>query len=90
MEETREVVILNSLGLHARPAAKLSQEALKFKSEITINYKGTEINAKSILDILTLAVSKGEVLLLKARGEDAKEALDHLENLFRDRFGEEK
>lgn len=90
MEESREVVVLNALGLHARPAAKLAQEAGKFQAEIFIHYKDNQVNAKSILDILTLAVSKGEVLTLTASGEDAKEALDYLESLFLNKFGEEK
>ncbi|SDN74700.1 phosphocarrier protein [Desulfonauticus submarinus] len=91
MEEViKDVVVKNALGLHARPAAKLSQEAMKFQAEIKLCYKEVEVNAKSILDILTLAVPMGEVLTLRAKGDDAIQAIKQLEWLFENRFGEEK
>lgn len=86
----RTVVVANQLGLHARPAARLAQEAQNFEAEITIVCDGQEIDAKSILDILTLAAAQGRTLELKADGADGAAALDCLEELFKIRFGEEK
>ena len=86
----RTVIVVNQLGLHARPAAQLAQEAQNFQSEITILCDSQEVDAKSILDILTLAAAQGSSLELKAEGVDAVEALDCLEGLFKSKFGEDK
>ncbi len=86
----RTVVVVNQLGLHARPAARLAQEAQNFEAEITVISEDQEIDAKSILDILTLAAAQGSTLELRAEGSDAEAALDCLEELFKTRFGEEK
>jgi len=83
-----EVIINNSLGLHARPAAILAKEASKYKSDIKIVMDKTEVDAKSILDILTLAASKGKSLKLVAKGEDAKEAIENIQSLIEQGFGE--
>jgi phosphocarrier protein len=89
-EEIRRVVVANQLGLHARPAGKLAQAAQNFKASISIVCEEQEVDAKSILDILTLSAAQGSALDLKARGEDARLALDSLEALFRAKFGEER
>ncbi|WP_147819958.1 HPr family phosphocarrier protein [Salidesulfovibrio onnuriiensis] len=86
---SRQVVVANPHGLHARPAGKLAQEALGFKSSISIVLDGQEVDAKSILDILTLAAGEGSILELRAAGEDAEQALNVLEKLFASRFEEE-
>ncbi|GAB6161157.1 HPr family phosphocarrier protein [Desulfothermus naphthae] len=83
-----EVIINNNLGLHARPAAILAKEASKYKSDIKIVMDKTEVDAKSILDILTLAASKGKSLKLVAKGEDAKEAIENIQSLIEQGFGE--
>lgn len=79
----------NELGLHARPAAKLAQEAQKFDADITISAEGQEVDAKSILDILSLAAAKGCEITLTGKGNDAKEALEHLTASFQNRFDED-
>ena len=84
----REMEIINKLGLHARAAALLVQESSKFDSEIDIEYRDQEVNAKSILGVMMLAVSKGNVIVVKADGPDEEEALDAIETLIADRFGE--
>ncbi len=84
----KDVVINNKLGLHARPAGLIVKEASKFKSEIKLLLDDIEVDAKSILDILTLGATKGKVLKLVAKGEDAKEAIDTLTKLFYNGFGE--
>ena len=85
-----QVRVANELGLHARPAAKLAQEAQKFESAILLVMNKQEVDAKSILDILTLAAGQGCQLTIQAGGEDAATALDRLERLFKNRFGEDK
>ncbi len=83
-----EVIINNEMGLHARPAAILAKEASKYKSNIKLVMDDTEVDAKSILDILTLAVSKGKSIKLIAIGEDAKEAVENIQKIIEQGFGE--
>ena len=77
------VVIRDELGLHARPAARLAQAAQGFQSRITLEYGSITADAKSILDILSLAAGRGASLTLRCDGEDARQAADHLEAMFR-------
>ncbi len=86
---TREqVMITNKLGLHARAAAKLVHTASAFTSEIFIGTENEEVNAKSILGILTLAATKGTPLVVRAEGADEQAAVDAIAALFADKFGE--
>ena len=87
--QTRQVCVVNELGLHARPAAKLAQEAQRFDCDILLKTGEQEVDAKSILDILTLAAGNGCGIEIKARGDDADQALEHLSALFRSKFDEE-
>jgi phosphocarrier protein len=82
--------VANELGLHARPASRLAQEAQKYAAEIRVGNGEEEVDAKSILDLLTLAVSRGSDLTLTARGSDARQAVERLVSLFESRFGEER
>lgn len=84
-----KVEIVNRLGLHARAAAKLSHLANNFKSEVFLVYSGNRVNAKSLLGILTLAASVGNSISIQVTGEDKKECMDALKNLFANRFDEE-
>ncbi len=86
----RRVTIANKLGLHARAAAKVVHTASRFSSNITIASEDEEVNAKSILGLLTLAASKGSTLTVRAEGDDEIEAVEALARLFEDRFGEEQ
>lgn len=86
---TRQVVVANSHGIHARPAGKLAQLAQSFAADISIAVNGQEVDAKSILDLLTLAASQGTALELRATGHDAATALDQLEELITSHFKEE-
>ncbi len=85
-----KIKIVNSLGLHARAAARLVRLAGKFKSRIKL--KRADINmiadAKSILNLLTLAASKGTYLQLEVEGDDEREAIQAVEKLFSSGFGE--
>lgn len=74
----KKVVVSLETGLHARPAALFVQEANKFASEIFV-IKGTKkVNAKSIMGIMSLAVSRGTEIIIQAEGPDAEEAVDVL------------
>lgn len=83
-----QVIITNKLGLHARAAAKLVHTASEFESEIYIGTDHEEVNAKSILGILTLAASKGTPLNVRAEGADEEAAVRAITALFADKFGE--
>jgi Phosphotransferase System HPr (HPr) Family len=76
------VVIRDELGLHARPAARLAQAAQQFASDITLEYDDMTVDAKSILDILSLAAGRGASLKLRCNGTDADTAAKTLEELF--------
>jgi phosphocarrier protein len=84
----RSVQILNKNGLHARPAAEIVKIAAKFQSEITLVRDGTEVNGKSIMGVMMLAAECGATLLLRAEGADADAALDALDALIKNKFGE--
>jgi phosphocarrier protein HPr len=85
----RRLTLINDLGLHARAAAQVVQCAAKFNSRITLkNDRGSEADARSILDILYLAAGYGKQVVLTAEGADAAEALAEIEKLFTNGFGE--
>lgn len=87
---SRTVTIINKLGLHARAAAKFVQVASGFACEINIKHGNREVSGKSIMGVMMLAVGKGTEFEIIAHGGDAKQALDTLENLILDRFGEDE
>ena len=84
----REIRVVNKLGLHARASAKLTQLASSFKSAVWIARNGRRVNAKSIMGVMMLAAGIGSTLELETDGPDEQEALDALEQLFLQRFGE--
>jgi len=77
----KKVIIKNRLGLHARPAALFVQLANKFESDISIRKETQEINGKSIMGVMMLAAGKGDEVEIKARGKDARKAVEELEKL---------
>ena len=85
---TRELRIINKLGLHARAAAKVVHLANEFESEVFLGVDGEEINAKSILGLLTLAATQGTPLTLRVVGPDEAAAVEAIQALFENRFGE--
>lgn len=85
---SREVTIVNKLGLHARAAAKLVTTASGFAADIRLRRGEREVNGKSIMGVMMLAASQGTAVELLADGEDADAALDALAALIADRFGE--
>ncbi len=84
----RELLVTNRLGLHARASARLVQTLAPFDVRLLLSHRGREINAKSIMGLMTLAAAKGSSIALRADGPDAQAAVDALERLFADRFGE--
>ena len=84
----RQVLVANQLGLHARPASQIAREAQAFASKIIIEGQGQSVDAKSILDILTLSAAQGSTLEIRASGADATQAVDRLTELFAAKFGE--
>lgn len=80
------VDVLNDQGLHARPAARLAREAQRFSSQLTLLMDDMEVDAKSILDILSLAAAKGSSLTITGSGTDASPAVASLAELFHNRF----
>ncbi len=87
---SRRVKVVNPLGLHARAAASLVRLAGTFQSDIKIIRTDNAVvaDAKSILSVLTLAAAKGTELKIEARGEDKKEAIQKIEEIFKKGFGE--
>jgi phosphocarrier protein HPr len=85
---TKEITVVNRLGLHARAAAKLVSLASQFASHLTISKGSRTVNCKSIMGVMMLAASKGTVVSVSADGADEADALEALERLFADRFGE--
>ncbi len=86
---SKNVTIMNKTGIHARPASMFVQAAAKFKSNVTVEKEGRKGNAKSMLNILALSLSKGSTITIWADGEDEAAAVDSLVKLVESKFGEE-
>ena len=86
--QTREVEIVNKLGLHARASAKLTKLASQFKCEVRATRNNRRVNAKSIMGVMTLAANKGSCIQLETSGADEIDAMDALVALVEDYFGE--
>ena len=86
----RTVTIVNKLGLHARAAAKFVQVASGFNSEININFAGKEVSGKSIMGVMMLAAGKGCDIDIIASGTDEDDAINAMEQLIQNRFGEDE
>ena len=87
---SREVTIINKLGLHARAATRLVNCASAFECDLWINNGEKSVNSKSIMGVLTLAACRGTELTIEANGEDEREAVETIFNLISDRFGEDE
>jgi phosphocarrier protein HPr len=89
---SRDIVVSNSLGLHARPAMQFVDTANQFQSTITVVKGGEEpyeADGKSVMQMIILAATEGTPLSIRAEGEDAEAAVIQLAQLFADKFGEE-
>jgi phosphocarrier protein HPr len=86
---SREITVINKLGVHARPAALFVKTANKFTSNITVEKDGEQVNGKSIMGLMMLAAGQGSKLVIIAEGPDAEVAVHELELLFQRKFDEE-
>ena len=86
---TRAVVIVNTEGLHARPADMLARTALKFRSQIQVLCRNERVDAKSTLNLLILGATQGTEITIEAEGDDAQEAVEALATLVAGGFTEE-
>ena len=85
---SKEVVIKNQVGLHARPATYFIQKANEFKDEIKVTKDEREVNAKSLLGVLSLGITRGSSIKLTAYGESEKDAVEALVALIESNFEE--
>jgi phosphocarrier protein HPr len=83
-----KIQITNKLGLHARAAAKLVQSASTYNCDVIVRHKGKEVSGKSIMGIMMLAASKGNSIEVITSGADEDAALNAIESLVVNRFGE--
>ena len=87
---TKEIVVTNKLGVHARPAGMIVDITGKSQSDISLEYEGNKVNAKSILNVMMLAITPGSTVRFTADGADEEQVLNQLEQLFRENFHEEQ
>jgi phosphocarrier protein len=89
---SRDIVVMNSLGLHARPAMQFVDLANQFRSRVTVSKGGDDpytADGKSVMQMIILAATQGTPLSIAADGEDADVAVEKLAQLFADKFGED-
>ncbi len=89
---SREVTIVNPLGLHARPAMQFVDLANQFDATISVHKDGPEattVDGKSVMQMITLEATQGTTLRIEAEGDDAEQAIEQLAKLIEDKFGEE-
>ena len=78
---SKEVVVKNGTGLHARPATLLVKKASSFKSDVTIEFNRKKANAKSLIGVLSLAVTKNSPVVIAANGDDETLAVEEIVKL---------
>lgn len=84
----QEAIIINKLGLHARASAKLTQLASRYKCEVMLSRNNRRVNAKSIMGVMMLAAAKGTTIHIETNGADEVEAMQALQELIANYFGE--
>jgi phosphocarrier protein len=85
----REFVVPNKLGIHARPAAMFVKTASRFKSSVLVEKDGETVNGKSIMGLMMLAAGPGSLIVVTCEGDDALQALEEIEAVFKRKFDEE-
>ncbi len=88
VKSTRDVVVANAQGLHARPASLIMKLANQFQAKIELIKDNQRVDGKSIIEILTLGAAPGTSLIIEASGPDAETALDALAELFASKFAD--
>lgn len=89
MTISRDITIINRLGLHARAAARFVNLATQYAATIEVERNGQRVNGKSIMGVMMLAAAQGSSIKLHADGDDAEDALNALSELIAQRFGED-
>src|SRR3954453_841203 len=85
---TKDFLVLNKLGIHARPAAMFVRTANRFTCDIFVEKDGEKVNGKRIMGLMMLGAGPGSKLPVHAHGNDASQALAELEALFKQKFDE--
>ena len=85
---SKEITVTNQVGLYARPATFFIQKANEFKSTMMVEKDERKVNAKSLLGVLSLGITKGTSILITAEGPDEEEAVNALCALIAENFGE--
>ena len=85
---TKQLTVLNKLGIHARPAAQFVRVAGRFQSDVTVEKDDESVDGKSIMGLMMLAVGCGAVIKVTADGPDEEETLQALQELVESKFGE--
>ena len=85
---TKDIEIINKLGLHARASAKLTQLAAKYQSEVWMTRNQRRVNAKSIMGVMMLAAGKGSLVTTETDGPDEQDCFNAIAQLIDARFGE--
>jgi phosphocarrier protein len=86
---TKDFMVSNKLGIHARPAAMFVKTANRFTCDIFVEKDGEKVNGKSIMGLMMLAAGPGSKLTVYAEGQDASQALAEIETLIKRKFDEE-
>jgi len=86
---TKEMVVTNKLGIHARPAAMFVKTANRFACEIFVEQDGEKVNGKSIMGLMMLAAGPGSRIRVHAEGDQAAVAVAELESLVKAKFNED-
>lgn len=86
----KELLIENKLGLHARAAAQIVKAASGFSAKVLLNKDGIEVDGKSIMGIMMLAAARGTTIFVSAEGDDEDKAMEGMERLFKNKFGEKE
>jgi phosphocarrier protein len=86
---TKDFLVANKLGIHARPAAMFVKTANRFNCDIFVEKGGEKVNGKSIMGLMMLAAGPGSTLTVHAQGQDASSALAEIETLMKRKFDEE-
>ena len=85
---SKDVLVQNQVGLHARPATFFIQKANEYKSSIWVEKEERRVNAKSLLGVLSLGITKGTSIVIEADGPDEQEAVEQLESLIMSNFAD--
>lgn len=85
----RQIRVINTLGIHARPASMIVQTAIKFKANVWIIKDGANADAKSIMSVMMLAAAFNSTVTIRATGNDEEDAIAAIASLFEQKFKEE-